>query len=179
MGQQINRVVRRQLETRAGLTGAITDVGDRCTQVGAAQRAVLEFIHPQQTAAALGDPENPAAGGNGFYRPWSLRRRCRQTRRSPLWHRLLARSLQVQTLAARFAHGAVEIGGRVQRQYVFLFDMERGEGCAEAVVEQLALDPHFIAHAFFRLEGFVVGVQALLGLNDVEALANTPTCGVS
>ncbi|MNG28295.1 hypothetical protein D3C84_1135410 [compost metagenome] len=40
--------------------------------------------------------------------------------------------------------------------------MEGGEGGAQAVVEQLALDPDFITDAFFRVEGFAGGVQPVV-----------------
>jgi len=67
-------------------------------------------------------------------------------------------------LAAGLAHGAVEVGRRVQGQHVFLFDMKGRQGSAEAVIKQLALDPHLITHAFFRLEGLATGIQATIGL---------------
>ncbi|MNL89681.1 hypothetical protein D3C87_2201530 [compost metagenome] len=60
--------------------------------------------------------------------------------------------LQIETLAARLAHGAAGVGTWIEGEDVFLFDMEGGEGAAQALVEQLALDPDFVADAFFRVE---------------------------
>ena len=70
--------------------------------------------------------------------------------------------LQIESLAAGLAHGAAGVGTRVEGEDVFLFDMEGGEGAAQTVVEQLALDPDFIANTFFRIKGSACGVQAIV-----------------
>ncbi|MNZ60302.1 hypothetical protein D3C78_783700 [compost metagenome] len=72
--------------------------------------------------------------------------------------------LQIDALTACLSHGAAGVCTRVEGEDVFFLDMESGEGAAQTVIEQLALDPDFVADAFFRVEGFTGRVQAIVRL---------------
>ncbi|MNE43706.1 hypothetical protein D3C80_1378930 [compost metagenome] len=78
--------------------------------------------------------------------------------------RELSAHLQIETLAAGLAHCPVGIGGRIEGQDVFFFDVEGGEGAAQAVLEQLTLEADLVADAFLRSKGLACGVQAVIRL---------------